>query len=158
MYTKRIIPCLDVKDGRVVKGVNFINLKDAGDPVEVARVYDKEGDTEACDVLRHYTVLKGRLMPYLWAQANKTHNEGIPMMRSMVIAFTGDVACKYIDQQYMLGDNLCIVPVMNEEGEGRLYDDATNVDILKYSLTFVIIQSCSSSVNVGNIGNARHLL
>ena len=42
MLTKRIIPCLDIKDGRVVKGVNFINLKDAGDPVENARFYDKE--------------------------------------------------------------------------------------------------------------------
>jgi len=42
MVTKRIIPCLDVKDGRVVKGVNFLNLKDAGDPVEVAQVYDRE--------------------------------------------------------------------------------------------------------------------
>lgn len=42
MLTKRIIPCLDVKDGRVVKGVNFLNLKDAGDPVEVAQVYDRE--------------------------------------------------------------------------------------------------------------------
>jgi cyclase len=42
MLTKRIIPCLDIKDGRVVKGVNFVNLKDAGDPVENARFYDKE--------------------------------------------------------------------------------------------------------------------
>lgn len=42
MLTKRIIPCLDVKDGRVVKGVNFLNLKDAGDPVQVAQAYDKE--------------------------------------------------------------------------------------------------------------------
>ena len=72
-------------------------------------VYDEDGDTEACDVLRHYTVLKGRLMPYLWAQANKTHTEGVPMMRSMIIAFSDDTACKYLDQQYMLGDNLCIV-------------------------------------------------
>ncbi len=46
MYTKRIIPCLDVNDGRVVKGVNFINLKDAGDPVEIARAYDREGADE----------------------------------------------------------------------------------------------------------------
>lgn len=46
MYTKRIIPCLDVNDGRVVKGVNFVNLKDAGDPVEVAKVYDREGADE----------------------------------------------------------------------------------------------------------------
>ena len=42
MLTKRIIPCLDVKDGRVVKGVKFLNLRDAGDPVEVAQFYDRE--------------------------------------------------------------------------------------------------------------------
>lgn len=46
MLTKRIIPCLDVKDGRVVKGVNFVNLKDAGDPVENAKYYDKQGADE----------------------------------------------------------------------------------------------------------------
>src|SRR5262245_1801020 len=46
MLTKRIIPCLDVKDGRVVKGINFLNLRDAGDPVEVARRYDEEGADE----------------------------------------------------------------------------------------------------------------
>ncbi len=46
MYAKRIIPCLDVKDGRVVKGVNFINLIDAGDPVECAKAYDKAGADE----------------------------------------------------------------------------------------------------------------
>ena len=46
MLTKRIIPCLDVKDGRVVKGVNFVNLRDAGDPVELAAAYDREGADE----------------------------------------------------------------------------------------------------------------
>ena len=46
MLTKRIIPCLDIKDGRVVKGVNFVNLRDAGDPVGNARFYDKEGADE----------------------------------------------------------------------------------------------------------------
>lgn len=46
MHTKRVIPCLDVKDGRVVKGINFVNLKDAGDPAEVAAAYDKEGADE----------------------------------------------------------------------------------------------------------------
>jgi cyclase len=45
---KRLIPCLDVKDGRVVKGVNFVDLVDAGDPVEQARLYDKEGADELC--------------------------------------------------------------------------------------------------------------
>jgi cyclase len=48
MLTKRIIPCLDVRDGRVVKGVSFVNLRDAGDPVEVARLYDREGADELC--------------------------------------------------------------------------------------------------------------
>jgi len=46
MLAKRIIPCLDVKDGRVVKGVNFVNLRDAGDPVELASTYDREGADE----------------------------------------------------------------------------------------------------------------
>lgn len=46
MHTKRIIPCLDVNGGRVVKGVNFVNLRDAGDPVEIARAYDRAGADE----------------------------------------------------------------------------------------------------------------
>ena len=46
MLAKRIIPCLDVKDGRVVKGVNFLNLRDAGDPVEAAQLYDRQGADE----------------------------------------------------------------------------------------------------------------
>jgi cyclase len=46
MLAKRIIPCLDVNDGRVVKGVQFVNLRDAGDPVEQAQVYDAEGADE----------------------------------------------------------------------------------------------------------------
>lgn len=46
MYTKRIIPCLDVNNGRVVKGTNFVNLRDAGDPVEVAAQYDRDGADE----------------------------------------------------------------------------------------------------------------
>jgi cyclase len=48
MLKKRIIPCLDVKNGRVVKGINFVNLKDAGDPVEQAKIYDKGGADEIC--------------------------------------------------------------------------------------------------------------
>ena len=43
---KRIIPCLDVRDGRVVKGVKFVDIKDAGDPVEIAKRYDREGADE----------------------------------------------------------------------------------------------------------------
>ncbi|WP_420402962.1 imidazole glycerol phosphate synthase subunit HisF [Nisaea sp.] len=48
MLTARVIPCLDVKDGRVVKGVNFVDLVDAGDPVEQAKIYDREGADELC--------------------------------------------------------------------------------------------------------------
>ncbi|WP_193184936.1 imidazole glycerol phosphate synthase subunit HisF [Nisaea sediminum] len=48
MLTARVIPCLDVKDGRVVKGVNFVDLIDAGDPVEQAKIYDREGADELC--------------------------------------------------------------------------------------------------------------
>ena len=83
--------------------------------------YDKDGDTEACDVLRHYAVLKGKLMPYLWSQAVKTHRQGVPMMRPMIVSFTDDTVCKYLDTQYMLGDDLCVVPVMNEEGIAEFY-------------------------------------
>ena len=46
MFTKRIIPCLDVNNGRVVKGINFVNLRAAGDPVEIAAAYDKAGADE----------------------------------------------------------------------------------------------------------------
>ena len=48
MLKMRVIPCLDVKDGRVVKGVNFVDLTDAGDPVEQAKIYDREGADELC--------------------------------------------------------------------------------------------------------------
>src|SRR5512138_3325669 len=48
MLTVRVIPCLDVKDGRVVKGINFVDLRDAGDPVEQAKIYDAAGADELC--------------------------------------------------------------------------------------------------------------
>ena len=48
MLTKRVIPCLDIDRGRVVKGVNFKHLRDAGDPVELARLYDQQGADELC--------------------------------------------------------------------------------------------------------------
>ena len=64
MLTKRIIPCLDIKDGRTVKGVNFLNLRDAGDPVELARRYSIEGADELVflDLLQDYILQK----EYLW--------------------------------------------------------------------------------------------
>ena len=53
MLKNRIIPCLDVKNGRVVKGINFVDLKDAGDPVEQAKIYSDGGADEIC-FFRHY--------------------------------------------------------------------------------------------------------
>ena len=48
MLKKRIIPCLDINNGRVVKGINFVDLVDAGDPVEQAKIYDEQGADELC--------------------------------------------------------------------------------------------------------------
>lgn len=78
-------------------------------------------DDEAVDVLRHFTKLKGRLMPYLWAQAIKTHNTGVPMMRAMVVDYNNDPACLTLDKQYMFGDNLLVAPICNERGDGEFY-------------------------------------
>ncbi|MCM1166159.1 MAG: alpha-xylosidase [Lachnospiraceae bacterium] len=78
-------------------------------------------DDEAVDVLRHFTKLKGRLMPYLWAQAIKTHTTGVPMMRAMVIDYNNDPACLTLDKQYMFGDNLLVAPICNERGDGEFY-------------------------------------
>ena len=78
-------------------------------------------DEESCDVLRHFTKLKGRLMPYLFANAVKAHEKGIPMMRAMVMEYGYDPACLPLDRQYMLGDNLLIAPVFNEEGIAQFY-------------------------------------
>ena len=89
-------------------------------------------DEESCDVLRFFTKLKGKLMPYLFAQAVKTHTTGIPMMRPMVMDYTDDIACRYLDQQYMLGDSLLCAPVFRKDGvanfylpEGKWYDIIT---------------------------------
>lgn len=78
-------------------------------------------DDEAVDVLRFFTKLKGRLMPYLWAQAIKTHNTGVPMMRAMVIDYANDPACLTLDRQYMLGDNVLVAPIFNDKGLGEFY-------------------------------------
>lgn len=78
-------------------------------------------DDEACDVLRFFTKLKGKLMPYLFSQAVYTHNSGVPMMRAMVIDFANDPAALTLDRQYMLGDNLLCAPILNDEGTAQFY-------------------------------------
>ncbi len=78
-------------------------------------------DEESVDVLRFFTKLKGRLMPYLWSQAHKTHETGLPMMRAMLLEFPDDLAARRLDTQYMLGDNLLVVPVFDESGDVDFY-------------------------------------
>jgi alpha-D-xyloside xylohydrolase len=78
-------------------------------------------DEEACDVLRFFTKLKGKLMPYIFAQAIKTHEKGVPMMRAMVINYADDPTCHTLDRQYMFGDNLLCAPIMNDKGAAEFY-------------------------------------
>lgn len=78
-------------------------------------------DDESCVVLSFFTKLKGKLMPYIFAQANKTHEIGVPMMRAMVIDFADDPSCLTLDRQYMFGDNLLVAPILNDEGIAEYY-------------------------------------
>ncbi len=84
-------------------------------------------DEESCDVVRHFTKLKGKLMPYLFANAVKAHERGIPMMRAMVMEYSADPATHSLDRQYMLGDNLLVAPVFNDEGVVQFYLPNTGV-------------------------------
>src|SRR5499427_6790326 len=69
---KRIIPCLDISEGRVVKGVNFVNLRDAGDPVEIARRYDEQGADELAFLdIRASIETRGLLCQMVEAVANE---------------------------------------------------------------------------------------
>ncbi len=73
-------------------------------------------DEEAVDVLRFFTHLKCRLMPYLYQKAVEAHETGVPVMRPMFLEFPGDPACEYLDRQYMLGESLLVAPVFREDG------------------------------------------
>ncbi len=73
-------------------------------------------DEEACDVLRFFTKLKCRLMPYLWSAAVEAHRDGVPMMRPMHLEFPDDRACDTLDRQYMLGESMLVAPVFSEDG------------------------------------------
>jgi alpha-D-xyloside xylohydrolase len=73
-------------------------------------------DEEACDVLRLFTKLKCRLMPYLWQVALEAHREGVPMMRAMLLEFPEDPACETLDRQYLLGGSLLVAPIFTGNG------------------------------------------
>jgi alpha-D-xyloside xylohydrolase len=78
-------------------------------------------DEESVDVLRHFTRLKYRLMPYLFEAARQAHREGIPVMRPMVVGFPHDPAVTYLDRQYLLGGDLLVAPVMSASGDVEYY-------------------------------------
>ena len=76
---------------------------------------------EACDVVRYFTKLKCRLMPYLWAEALAAHREGVPVMRAMLLEFPQDPACDTLDRQYLLGGSLLVAPIFTEDGTVDYY-------------------------------------
>ncbi|MBR1837602.1 MAG: alpha-xylosidase [Kiritimatiellae bacterium] len=78
-------------------------------------------DEESVGVLRAFTRLKMRLVPYLWRAALQAHAEGLPVLRPMVLAHAEDPACRHLDHQYMLGDDLLVAPVFDPEGIGEFY-------------------------------------
>ena len=78
-------------------------------------------DEEACDVLRLFTKLKCRLMPYLFSRAVEAHERGVPVMRSMALEFPADPASDTLERQYMLGDSLLVAPVFSEDGVVDFY-------------------------------------
>ncbi|MEU4448989.1 alpha-xylosidase [Actinosynnema sp. NPDC050801] len=78
-------------------------------------------DEESVDVLRHFTKLKLRLMPYLDGAARQAAAEGVPMMRAMVVEFPDDPGCAHLERQYMLGDDLLVAPVFSDEGDVSYY-------------------------------------
>jgi alpha-D-xyloside xylohydrolase len=78
-------------------------------------------DEEAVDVLRLFTRLKLRLMPYLYEVARTAHAEGVPMMRAMVLEFPDDPGCAHLERQYMLGPDLLVAPVFNDDGDISYY-------------------------------------
>ncbi len=78
-------------------------------------------DDEAVEVLRKFTKLKCRLMPYLFGQASLAASTGIPVMRAMMVEFAGDPACDVLDRQYMLGNSLLVAPVFTRKGDVQYY-------------------------------------
>ena len=76
-------------------------------------------DDEATKVLRHFVLVKQKLLPYLLEKAKENHDTGIPLVRAMVLAFPGDPVCGFLDRQYMLGDRYLVAPVMDETAETR---------------------------------------
>jgi alpha-D-xyloside xylohydrolase len=81
-------------------------------------------DEDAVEVLRFFTRLKCRLMPYLFQAARQAHEHGTPMLRAMLLEFPDDPGCEHLDRQYMLGDSLLVAPVFSFDGQVSFYAPA----------------------------------
>lgn len=78
-------------------------------------------DEESCEVLKEFCELKCSLMPYIYRMAIIAHEKGTPILRPMAFDFSDDIACSYLDMQYMFGDSLLVAPIFNCEGEVKFY-------------------------------------
>lgn len=78
-------------------------------------------DEESCDMVRKFTRLKCRLMPYLYGAAVEAHEHGTPMMRPMMLEFPDDPACDTLDRQYMMGESLLVAPVFHADSHVDYY-------------------------------------
>lgn len=86
--------------------------------------FDRDDDApgqSATEVARRFIRLKLELMPYLWQAGRTAHEQGIPVLRPMLLAFPEDPTCAYLDQQYMLGANLLVAPVLSAPGDVHYY-------------------------------------
>jgi alpha-D-xyloside xylohydrolase len=78
-------------------------------------------DEESVEVMRHFTALKNRLFPYLFSAAQDAARHGWPVLRSMVLEYPDDPACRYLDRQYMLGSSILVAPVFRADGIAEYY-------------------------------------
>ena len=78
-------------------------------------------DEEAVDVVRFFTRLKATIMPYLYKTAIQANQTGVPTMRAMVLEYTEDKTCHFLDKQYMLGDSLLVAPIFNDQSIAEYY-------------------------------------
>lgn len=78
-------------------------------------------DDESSQVLSHFTKLKCSLMPYIFASSCEASTKGIPVMRAMVLEFTNDPTCDYLDRQYMLGESILVAPIFSESKAVKYY-------------------------------------
>lgn len=78
-------------------------------------------DEDASEVVRFFSKLKCSIMPYLFKTADEANKIGVPVMRSMVMEFTDDDMCSYLDKQYMLGDSILVAPIFNDKGIAKYY-------------------------------------